>query len=238
MIESVLESLDPILSPILLQQVTISGSRKLIKLGEQTIDYDDNFRLYLTTKLKTPHYTPTVSTKVVLLNFAITLDGLDDQMLGIVVGMDEQAMERKKEQLVVEQAAMNKQLIELEDTILRLLSEAKGNILDDEVLIETLQKSKAASTNIERRMADAKTVEQEIDHVRQQYAWLSLEAANLFFVVSDMGSVDPMYQYSLDWFLNLFNRAITTAEQNEDKATRTKNVDTEFKRSLYLNVCR
>ena len=59
----------------------------------------------------------------------------------MVVGMGEKEMERKKEQLVVEQAAMNKQLIELEDTILRLLSASKGNILDgDEVLIETLQK--------------------------------------------------------------------------------------------------
>ena len=63
-------------------------------------------------------------------------------------------MKRKRE-LEVEQAAMKKQLIELEDTILRLLSKAEGNILDDEVLTETLQKPKTASLLIARRRAGA-----------------------------------------------------------------------------------
>ena len=238
LIENVGETLDPILEPILLKQIIVSGNRKLIKLGEQTIDYDENFRLYITTKLRTPHYTPTVSTKVVLLNFAITLDGLDDQMLAIVVGKDEAEMEKKREEIVIEQAEMNKKLVKLEDQILRLLSEAKGNILDDEVLIDTLQKSKQASKTIEKRMSEAKVVEAQIDNVRHQYSWLSRASANLFFVVSDMGNIDPMYQYSLDWFLNLFMRAIDNAAQNENKKIRTQAIDKEFKHSLYLNVCR
>jgi len=44
-----------------------------------------NFRFYLTTKLRNPHYLPEVSTKVTLLNFMITFEGLADQLLGIVV---------------------------------------------------------------------------------------------------------------------------------------------------------
>ena len=214
------------------------GHQKADQVGESTIDCDDNFRFYNTTKLKTPHYTPTVSTKVVLLNFAITLDGLDDQMLAVVVGKDESEMEKKREQIVIEQAEMNKKLVNIENEILKLLSEAKGNILDDEVLIDTLQKSKMTSKQIEKRMAESKVVEEQIDNVRHQYSWLSRASANLFFVVSDMGTVDPMYQYSLDWFLNLFERGIENAEQSEDKKTRTKSIDTEFKRSLYRNVCR
>jgi len=240
LIENVQETLDPILEPVLLKQVIVSGSRKLIRMGDATIDYDDNFRLYITTKLKTPHFTPTVSTKVVLLNFAITLDGLDDQMLAVVVGADESEMERKREQLVIERAAMDRKLVTLEDTILRLLSEAKGNILDDVELIETLQKSKAASKTIEKRMAEAKAVEDQIDSVRRQYSWLSRAAANLFFVVSDLGRIDPMYQYSLDWFLALFERAIENAAETDTarKKARTASIDCEFKRSLYRNVCR
>ena len=56
----------------------------MIKLGDQTIDYDPNFRLYITTKSRCPHYTPNISTKVVLVNFMATLEGLDDQMINIV----------------------------------------------------------------------------------------------------------------------------------------------------------
>ena len=74
-----------------------------------------------------------------------TLEGLDDQMLGIVVGKDEPEKEAKREELVIEQAKMQKQLRDIEDKILHLLSSASGNILDDEVLIDTLQKSKTVS---------------------------------------------------------------------------------------------
>ena len=51
----------------------------------QEIDFDPNFRVYLTTKLKNPHYMPEVTGKVQIINFMITPEGLQDQLLGIVV---------------------------------------------------------------------------------------------------------------------------------------------------------
>lgn len=53
-----------------------------IRLGDSTIEYSDQFRFYITTKLRNPHYLPEVSVKVTLLNFMITPAGLSDQMLG------------------------------------------------------------------------------------------------------------------------------------------------------------
>eukprot|EP00494_Astrolonche_serrata_P034421 UN34690 len=159
LIENVGENLPPLLEPILLQQTFKSGNRLMIKLGEQTIDYDPNFRLYITTKLRSPHYTPNISTKVVLVNFMATLEGLDDQMLNIVVKCDEPELERKREELVIENAKNAKQLADIEDKILHLLSTSKGNILDDEQLINTLQDSKQASLQIERRVEEAKKLE-------------------------------------------------------------------------------
>ena len=59
-----------------------------IKLGDNTIEYSSDFRLYITTKLRNPHYLPELSTKVTLLNFMITPEGLEDQLLGIVVAKE------------------------------------------------------------------------------------------------------------------------------------------------------
>jgi hypothetical protein len=47
--------------------------------------YNEDFSFYITTKLRNPHYAPELCTKVSLLNFMITLDGLEDQLLGVVV---------------------------------------------------------------------------------------------------------------------------------------------------------
>lgn len=69
----------------------------------------------MTTKLRNPHYLPEVSTKVTLLNFMITYEGLSDQLLGIVVAKENPDLELKKEQLVVESAKNKNKLEEIED---------------------------------------------------------------------------------------------------------------------------
>ena len=66
----------------------IVGGVWCIKLGDNTIEYSSDFRLYFTTKLRNPHYLPELSTKVTLLNFMITPEGLEDQLLGIVVAKE------------------------------------------------------------------------------------------------------------------------------------------------------
>ena len=76
LLENVPESLDPILEPILLKQIVQTGGVATIRLGDSTIEYDLNFRLYITTKLRNPHYPPELCVKVNLLNFMATADGL------------------------------------------------------------------------------------------------------------------------------------------------------------------
>lgn len=56
-----------------------------IRLGENIIEYSSDFKFFITTKLRNPHYLPELATKVLLLNFMITPEGLEDQLLGIVV---------------------------------------------------------------------------------------------------------------------------------------------------------
>lgn len=53
---------------------------------------------------------------------------------------------------MVSNASMNKQLYDIESEILYLLSNSKGNILDDTVLIETLAQSKLTSEEIKQKM--------------------------------------------------------------------------------------
>ena len=59
-----------------------------IRMGEKVIEYSAGFKLYITTKLRNPHYLPEVATKVTIVNFMITPEGLEDQLLGIVVAKE------------------------------------------------------------------------------------------------------------------------------------------------------
>lgn len=72
LLENIGEELDPALEPILLQQTFKQAGSTVIKLGDSVIPYHDDFKLYITTKLPNPHYTPEVSTKVTLVNFTLS----------------------------------------------------------------------------------------------------------------------------------------------------------------------
>lgn len=65
------------------------------------------FRLYLTTKLRNPHYLPEIAVKVTLVNFMITKVGLQDQILGITVAKERPDLEAEKNNLIL-QGAENK----------------------------------------------------------------------------------------------------------------------------------
>ncbi|XP_022235913.1 dynein heavy chain 3, axonemal-like, partial [Limulus polyphemus] len=156
--------------------------------------------------LLNPHYLPEISVKVTLLNFMITPLGLEDQLLGIVAAKEKPELEEKKNQLIVESAENNRQLKEIEDRILKVLSSSEGNILEDETAIRVLSTSKALSQEISAKQEIAAVTEKEIDETRNGYQPVAVHSSILFFCISDLGNIEPMYQYSLTWFLNLYHQ--------------------------------
>ena len=57
----------------------------MIKLGSEMIPYSKDFKFFITTKLSNPHYLPEICIKVTLINFTVTPEGLEDQLLVEVV---------------------------------------------------------------------------------------------------------------------------------------------------------
>lgn len=238
LMENVGEDLDPSLEPLLLKNIFKKGTMRVLRFGEQDIEYSDQFKFYMTTKLRNPHYLPEIQVKVTLLNFSITPEGLEDQLLGIVVAKEKPDLENERSRLVVTSAGNQSRLKEIEDKILQVLSQSKGNILDDENAIEVLSASKVISNEIEEKQKIAEKTEKEIDASRMGYKPVAFHASVLFFCIADLGQIDPMYQYSLSWFINLFKAAIEASEFSHILLTRISSLNDYFSYSLYTNVCR
>lgn len=83
--QDVEQEMDPVLDNVLNKSLVQVGKKLCVKLGDREIEYHRKFKLYLTTRMSNPHYTPEVSTKVILVNFAVKESGLEEQCLGIVV---------------------------------------------------------------------------------------------------------------------------------------------------------
>jgi dynein heavy chain len=238
LLENVGEELDPALEPILLRQTYKSAGGLVIKLGDSVIPYHDDFAFYITTKLPNPLYTPEVSTKVTVINFTLSPTGLEDQMLGLVVAKERPDLEEAKNELIVNNAKMKAELKSLENLILKLLSECEGSPVDDIDLIEALDASKIKSDEINLKVAAAEETEKEIDVIRMKYVPVAVRSQLLFFCVTSLANVDPMYQYSLEWFRTIFLQSLENSEQSEDLEERIGIINDYFSFSLYSNVCR
>ena len=237
LLENVGETLDASLEPVLLKQLFKQGGAMCVRIGDDTVEWNPAFSFYITTKLRNPHYLPEISVKITLLNFMITPEGLQDQLLGLTVATERPDLQEQKERLVLEGASNMRALKDIEDGILAILS-GEGNILESETAIDTLKASKVKSEEIKEAQEAGALTEKEIDDVRRGYTSIAFKIQILFFCIADLANIEPTYQYSLSWFAKLYVASIKNSEKSRDLQERLTNLENHFQYSLYNNICR
>jgi dynein heavy chain len=74
------------------------------------------------------------------------------------------------------------------------------DLLADDVLIDILADSKTVSAEIAEQTKISAEAEKKIDATREDFRVVAFRASILYFCITDLDKIDPMYQYSLQWF--------------------------------------
>ena len=237
LIENIDETLDPFMEPLLQKQIRKEQMQLTIKLGED-IPYATDFKLYFTTKLANPHYLPDICIKVTLINFTVTASGLEDQLLVKVVQYERPELETERGNLIINISQYQKELKDIEDKILKMVSEASDEILNDDELINKLKESKEKSIQIGLKMTEAQETSKKINRAREQYRPVAQRGSVLYFVIADLGLIEHMYQYSLDFFLQIFVLRLEKSTKAEKIDDRIELLIKDITWSFYSNICR
>jgi dynein heavy chain len=91
--EDIDTEIDPMIDPVLEKNITLEAGVEMLTMGDQKIEYNPDFRMFMTTKIANPNYTPEIFGKTMIINFSVTLLGLRDQLLNEVVGYERPELE-------------------------------------------------------------------------------------------------------------------------------------------------
>ncbi|XP_014779882.1 dynein axonemal heavy chain 10 isoform X2 [Octopus bimaculoides] len=231
------EYIDPVINNVLEKNIKGDQGREFIVLGDKEVDYDANFRLYLNTKLANPKYSPDVFSKSMVINYTVTLKGLEDQLLSVIVKFERKELEEQRERLIQVTSENKRLLKDLEDSLLRELATSQGNMLDNVELVSTLEETKTKATEVIEKLALGEKTAKDIDKLRDGYRPAAKRGAILFFVLAEMSVIDNMYQYSLSAYLHVFKHSLKKSMPDAVLIKRLNNIMNTLTQNIYDYGC-
>ena len=238
LIEDVGENLDPVLDNLLEKNFIKQGSSLKVMLGDREMDVVNGFYLYLTTKLANPVYSPEISARCAIVDFTVTIKGLEDQLLGRVIKAEKVELESERVKLIEDVTENKLYMLELEENLLEKLNSIEGSIVEDDALIKVLQNTKATSLDVGAKLKISIETELKINAAREEYRSVATRGSILYFLIVELSQVNSMYQTSLKQFLALFDESIVKSKPNRMVEKRIKNILDDLTESVWKYIDR
>lgn len=161
--------IDPGLDPVVDKQIIMKGVKKKLMLGEDEIDWHDDFKLFCTSRMTNPSWSPEMYAKMVVIDFTVTRTGLEEQLLGVVINQEKAELEETLNALMSEINQNVARLKDLDEKLLETLAAAdKEKILEDKELVDMLSKVKSESKKVESTIKSAEENKIQINKQRKE----------------------------------------------------------------------
>ena len=229
------EHLDPVLNHVLNKEYQKTGGRILIQLGKQEIDFSPSFQLYLSTRDPSANFAPDICSRTTFVNFTVTQSSLQTQSLNDVLKSERPDVDERRSNLVKMQGQFTIRLRGLEKQLLQALNASEGNILDDDVVIESLETLKKQANDISKKMAETEGVMAEVESITSQYGTIAQACSSVFSILEQLYHINHFYQFSLQYFVEIFNSVLhnnANLSKESDHTIRGKIV----LRDLFVNT--
>lgn len=238
LIENILQDIDPVLTNILEKNYYKLGKFLKVLLGDKEVDVNENFRLYLTSKLGNPSFPPELYARCAVIDFTVTIKGLEDQLLSRVIETEKKELEQQRVELIEEVTSQKRKMQKLENDLLVKLTTVQGSLVDDESVLYTLNKTKDTALDVSEKLEIAGQTQASINVMRESYRPIATRGSVLYFLVVEMGMVNPMYQNSLQQFLELFDLSLINATKSILLERRIENIIGYLTYAIFKYKCR
>lgn len=238
LIQDILQDVDPVINNTLDKNYYKLGRTLKVLLGDKEVDVNDGFRLYLTSKLGNPSYPPELYARCAIIDFTVTIKGLEDQLLSRVIETEKSELEQKRIELISEVTSQKRKMQKLENDLLIKLTTVQGSLVDDESVLYTLNKTKDTALDVSEKLKVASSTQASINLMRENYRPIATRGSVLYFLIVEMGMVNPMYQNSLQQFLERFDLSLKNADESLLIDRRINNIIKYLTYAIFKYKCR
>ncbi|KAK6094055.1 dynein heavy chain [Batrachochytrium dendrobatidis] len=219
------EDFDPVINSILNKELRRSGGRTLCRLGNKEIDYSPTFTMFLSTRNPSLAFSPDIASRVTFVNFTITPASLQLQCLDHLLKAERPDVDAKRTDLVRMQGEFQIRLHHLEKALLISLNESKGNILDDDNVISTLEVLKKEASEIVSKVQETDIIMQEVEAVSSQYTLLAESCSSIYFAMEQLSSLESIYQFALNFFFEIFEKVLKNNPRLAGKTSKAARLE-------------
>lgn len=221
------ENIDPVLNPILNKEIQRTGGRSLVRIGTEEVDYSPKFNIILTTKNPAAQLTPDICSRVTLVNFTVTPDSLRSQSLSQILKTEKPEVEEQRINLLKLQGEQQVKLRELEDQMLSKISAVEGSILDDDRVVDGMEKLMTEGAQIEKQIASSADVMKQVQSAISKFEPLASLCKTLFVLFMSMRELSFLYEFSASSFMNILQIALKVkrveGQSEEERLSTLKN---------------
>lgn len=191
--------IDPSLIPILTRDFSYKGYRLTVdlpRIGE--CDVSEGFELRL--------YTSNPTTKIenaTVVDYSVTESALSELALARLLLQKRPDLAKRKTELRLLQSSADSRLQRLEEELLSALNGTQS-VIDDPTVLESLKTLKEEATTVDSTRTSALEALKELDDVSRELKVEADEAARVWICLKRLGSVNPFYRFSLNFFWSCF----------------------------------
>nr|AAU93603.1 cytoplasmic dynein heavy chain 2.2 [Leishmania mexicana] len=228
----------PLLYTVLRRDLMPAGAKRVVQVGNKTVEWHDNFRIMLFSRQSELRLSPSAAALVTEVNFSVTSLGLEDQLLGVTLQQERPELEKQKVELLKDEESLQLQLSKLEERLLSDLAESQGDLLENTKLIKSLNEVKVQAYNIQQSLARSHELQVELDEKREVYRPFAHHGALLFFIVRDMEMLNHMYQYGINDYITLFTQTLKTYQGDDEAGAKVQALIASFTKTCFHSVAR
>jgi dynein heavy chain len=168
LLDGVNEALDATFDSLLCKSFTRTGNMLSVSIAGRDCDLHSDFKLFMVTKLSNPDFSPEFCANTAVVNFNVTLLGLENQLLSRIIGIERTELEDQRKLLLMEVTNGSQKIRELQDDLLNRLASTQGSLLEDDSLVSVLTATKDTVKDIQDKVATVNVTQSQISATREE----------------------------------------------------------------------